>query len=194
VSSSLLALHIHGTTIIRRSLLPEIELPVLRELILHGPFKPLKPTNNLRPRTLFPSLRRIHIHHLAFYPAKFIEQIVHAAPLLTHLRVPQSSFTPHDMQVALGMLALTGSASEPVYLPASLEELLIETDPIPSSLVSWASNIGANRFSNKLQNISDSDGRVRMVDGRSVWMPVHQAKQEWLEYVYRSVRLSCGGM
>jgi hypothetical protein len=98
------------------------------------------------------------------------------------------------MQVALGMLALTGSASEAVYLPSSLEELMIETDPIPSSLVSWASNIGANRFSNKLQDISNSDGRVRIVDGRSIWMPVDQAKQEWLEYVDRSVRLSCSGI
>ncbi|KAJ7733544.1 hypothetical protein DFH07DRAFT_845457 [Mycena maculata] len=182
VSSSLLTLHIHRTAISRQSALLEMDLPVLTELTLHGPFKPPQPTI-LRPRTSFPSLRRIYIHHFAYRPAKFLQVIVHAAPLLTHLRVPQCSFTPYDIQVALGMLQPAESASDVVYLPRSLEKLVIEVDPVTSSLDSWASNARAKQFLWKLQKISDSDDRVCLVDGRSRWISVEQAKEEWLEDV-----------
>ncbi|KAJ7938370.1 hypothetical protein B0H13DRAFT_1140189 [Mycena leptocephala] len=183
VSSSLIALHLHHTKILRQFLLPEIELPVLRELTLHGPFKSSQPANP-RPHTLFPSLRRLHIHHFGYNPANFLQQIVYAAPRLTHLWVPQSSFTPYDIQVALGMLEPTGeSASEAVYLPSTLEELVIEVYPGPtrSSLEFWESNLRAIQFLKKLQKISDGDGRVCLVDGGNDWIPVEQAKQEWLE-------------
>ncbi|KAJ6554583.1 hypothetical protein B0H19DRAFT_1154124 [Mycena capillaripes] len=207
VSPSLLVLHIHRTTIARQSLFPEIPFPALTELVLHGPFRSLPPTS-LRP---FPRLRIIHIAHSSFYPQKFLQQIVHAAPLLTHLRVPQSSFPPYDIQVALGLLRPVQSASEPVYLPSSLERLVIEAEPLQGSsgpwagdmrvtrtfkkfpetvdsdaepvggsLDSWAGNMRETQFFKKFHKIAVSDGRVCLVAGRRDWIPIEQAKREWL--------------
>ncbi|KAJ6561219.1 hypothetical protein DFH09DRAFT_1083182 [Mycena vulgaris] len=181
VAPSLLALHIHQTTSCRQSLLLDIDLPVLAELTLHGPFKTTQATD-LRPCALFPSLRRIHIQHSTYHPSYFLQHIVHAAPLLTHLRVPQRSFSPYEIQVALGILRPTTSAPEVAYLPNSLEELVIEVDPVTSCQdSSRAAGIRANQFLRKLQNISGRDGRVCLTDGRNDWMPVAQAKVEWLE-------------
>ncbi|KAF8172806.1 hypothetical protein K438DRAFT_2055631 [Mycena galopus ATCC 62051] len=181
VGPSLVALHIHSTTVSRQSLFLEIDFPLLRELTLHGPFKSLyPPTGGLRPRAFFPSLWRIQIYHFAYRPAKFLQQIVQTAPLLTHLRVPQCSFTPYDIQVALGMLQPTIPDSDGVYLPRSVEKLVIEVDFLTSSLDSSAGNIRANQFLKKFQKIAASDSRVCLVDGRRDWMPVDQAKQEWL--------------
>ncbi|KAJ7629995.1 hypothetical protein DFH06DRAFT_1224558 [Mycena polygramma] len=181
VSSSLVALHIHRTESLRPSiLLPvDISLPALTELTLHGPFQSLQPPCP-PPHEVLPSLRRLHICHCSFYPAKFLQHIVHAAPQLKHLRVPQSSFPPFDIQVALGMLRPALSAPDPVYLPSSLEKLVIEVDPASSSPDSWGANIRATQFQKKFQKISDSDRRVCLVDGKKDWLPVRQAKQEWL--------------
>ncbi|KAJ7477210.1 hypothetical protein B0H11DRAFT_1295737 [Mycena galericulata] len=179
VSSSLLALHIHHT-VPRQSLLPETDLTELTQLTICGPFKPSQPTDH-RPPRIFPSLRRIRIHHFAFHPENFLEQILHAAPVLTHLRVPQCSFTPYDIQAALGILQPIAPASEVVYLPDTLERLVIEVEGVPSSLDSCAGNIRASQFLRKFQKISLSDGRVSLIDGRSDWIPVIQAKEEWLE-------------
>ncbi|KAJ7889921.1 hypothetical protein B0H14DRAFT_2497490 [Mycena olivaceomarginata] len=105
VAPSLVALRIHCSTISRPSLFPGIEFPLLAELTLHGPFQSLLPTG-LRP---LPSLRRVRIHHLSYHPAGFLQQVVHTAPSLTHLRVPQ---TPYAVQVALGILQPAASDSE----------------------------------------------------------------------------------
>jgi hypothetical protein len=178
VSPSLLTLHIHRTTISRPSLLVEMDLPVLANLTLHGPFKSTHPAS-VRPRT-FPSLRKINIYHFAYHPEKFLQHILHAAPLLTHLRVPQSSFSPYAIQVALGILESTEPAPEMGCLANNLQKLVIEVDPVTSSPDSWASNIRAGQFSRKLQKISDSDGRVCLVNGRSDWMTIDQAKKQWI--------------
>ncbi|KAJ6508103.1 hypothetical protein DFH09DRAFT_276192 [Mycena vulgaris] len=183
-SSSLRALHIYHTKIHRQSLLLEMDLPVLSELTLHGPFKAAD-LAHLRPRALFPSLRKMHIHHFAYHPTNFLNQIARAAPLLTHLRVPQRSFSLYDIQVALGILQPAVSSPDAAQLPGKLEKLVIELEPIPTSLDSWASNIRGEQFVRKLQKISDSDERVFLVDGGSYWMPVAQAKEEWLENVRR---------
>ncbi|KAJ6478613.1 hypothetical protein C8R47DRAFT_639157 [Mycena vitilis] len=184
-SSSLVALHIHRTESLRPFiLLPvHVSLPALTELMLHGPFQSLQPPCP-PPHEMLPSLRRLHICHCSFYPANFLRQIVHAAPQLKHLRVPQSSFPPYDIQVALGMLRPALSAPDPVYLPSSLEKLVIEVDLASSSLDSLGANIRATQFQKKFQKISDSDGRVRLVDAKKDWLPVRQAKQEWLNDVW----------
>ncbi|KAJ7353412.1 hypothetical protein DFH08DRAFT_774426 [Mycena albidolilacea] len=175
VAPSLVALHIHCTTISRPSLFPEIEFPLLAELTLHGPFQSLLPTS-LRPLS---SLRRVQIHHLSYHPANFLQQIVHTAPSLTHLRVPQGSFTPYAIQVALGILQPVASDPEAVRLPENLKELVVELDTARCADGS-AGNIRANQFLRKFRKIADGDSRVRLVDGRSDWMGVDEAKREWL--------------
>lgn len=186
LASNLLALNVHCTSLYRPSLLPEIDFPVLRELTLHGPFKP---PQAICPPTVFPSLRRIHIHHFGFHPANFLQHIVQSAPMLRHLHVPQNSFTPYDIQVALGFLEPGTTDSAPVYLPDSLEELVIELFP-PNPAESCARDIRASQFLRKFQKISAaSKGRVCLVDGRSDWVPTEKAKEEWLEY---GGRLSVG--
>ncbi|KAJ6463366.1 hypothetical protein C8R45DRAFT_911496 [Mycena sanguinolenta] len=182
VAPGLLTLHIHHTSTRRQSLFLTMELPLLTELTLHGPFKSSHP-HVLRPRTQFPSLKKLQIYHFSFRPADFLYEIAHTAPLLTHLRVPQRSFTPYDIQVALRMLQPTGSDPDQVqfYLPNSLVELVIEVEPFPGSLDSAESNDRANQFLKKFGKIAgESNGRVRLVDGRSDWMPAGQAKEEWL--------------
>ncbi|KAF7326641.1 hypothetical protein MVEN_02601200 [Mycena venus] len=191
VATRLFSLSIHRTTIARQSLLPKIDLPLLAELTLHGPFESLQPTN-LRPRALFPCLRRIQINHFANHPTKFLEHIVLLAPNLTHLRAPQSSFTPYDIQVALGLLQPTASAGEAVYLPSSLQELVIEVGPVTGPLDSWESNIRATQFSKNFQKIAENDGRVFLVDGLGDWMSIEQARQEWLQGI-RPVNFSYSG-
>ncbi|KAJ7982924.1 hypothetical protein DFH06DRAFT_1171936 [Mycena polygramma] len=179
VSPRLLTLHLHHTSALRQSLLPDVDLPVLRELTLHGPFRSLPAV--LPPHRSFPALRRLYICHCAFYPGDFLQQIVHAAPTLTHLRVPQSTFPPYDIQVALDILQPAPSAGEPVYLPRSLEKLVIELDPVANSLDSCTGQIRARQFAKKYQKISGSDSRVCLEDGQSGWMPVDQARQRWLD-------------
>ncbi|KAJ7782324.1 hypothetical protein DFH07DRAFT_909123 [Mycena maculata] len=181
VSSSLVALHIHCTKIHRRSLLPEIELPVLSDLTLHGPCTSHSPAPTGPPnRVLFPSLRSMHIYHFAYCPSKFLEQILETAPSLEHLHVPQRSFSPYEIQVALGILQPIASSDE-TRLPSALERLVIEVDPVPETLDSWAKNIRGEQHVRKLQKISQRDGRLRMVDGRNSWIPIGRAKREWLE-------------
>ncbi|KAJ7879629.1 hypothetical protein B0H14DRAFT_2709502 [Mycena olivaceomarginata] len=108
-------LSIHRTEVYRPSILIDMELPRLRSLTLHG--------------------TRICLHHFVHHPTKFLEQIVHAAPSMTHLHVPQCSFSAYEIQVALGILQPAGDASR---LPKSLRNLVIELDPVPTSLDSWA--------------------------------------------------------
>ncbi|KAJ7854984.1 hypothetical protein B0H14DRAFT_2353482, partial [Mycena olivaceomarginata] len=182
VAPSLVALYIHRTTITRHSLLPEIEFPLLTELTLHGPFKSSQSSTDVRPPIFFPSLRRLQICHFAYHPEGFLGCIVRAAPMLTHLRVPQSSFTPYEIQVALGILQPTTSAVEAVYLPTSFKELVIEVDPATSFVdLTWASNRRANQFLKKFRTIPTKDGRMCLVDGRSDWTPAGLAKKDWLE-------------
>ncbi|KAJ7141291.1 hypothetical protein C8R44DRAFT_763135 [Mycena epipterygia] len=179
VSPSLLALHIHRTKICRQSLFPEMEFPVLSELTLHGPFR----STDFRPPTLLPALRRLHIHHFGYQPTKLLHRIADVAPLLAHLHVPQRSFPMHEIQVALGILQPpAASASAAAQLP-NIKQLVIEVDAVPSSLESWAGNIRAEQFSRKLVKIAQSDKRISLVDGRNDWVPVGQAKEEWLRDV-----------
>ncbi|KAF7357809.1 hypothetical protein MVEN_00826900 [Mycena venus] len=185
VSSSLVTLHIHRTKIYRPSVLLDMELPMLSELTLHGPFKSI----GLQPPSLFPSLRRIHIHHFTHYPTKFLQQIVQAAPSMTHLHLPQCSFSTYDLQVALGMLHPTVPSSDRnTSLPKNLQKLEIELNPIPASLDSWASNIRGEQCRRKFQQISRRDTRIRLVDGRSDCMSVAEAKERWLKDA------SCSGL
>lgn len=179
VSPSLLALHIHRTKICRPSLFLEMEFPVLSELVLHGPFR----STDLRPPTLIllPALRRLRIHHFGYQPTKFLHRIAHAAPLLTHLHVPQRSFSMYELQVALGILQPPAASSSGTAQLQNMKQLVLEVDAVPSSLESWAGNIRAVQFSRKLLKIAQSDERIRLVDGRNDWMPVVQAKEEWLE-------------
>ncbi|KAJ6629519.1 hypothetical protein B0H10DRAFT_1987531 [Mycena sp. CBHHK59/15] len=177
VSSTLFALHLHHTATARPSLLIEIELPALSELALHGPFV----SSGSPSETVFPSLRKIHLAHFTFHPTNFLAQIVHAAPRLTHLRVPQRSFSMYDIQVALGILQPTVSPSDVTRLPRNLKKLVIEKDPIPNFLDSWASNIRRKQFMQKLQKIVRSDARVALVDGHYDWISVAQARDQWLD-------------
>ncbi|KAJ7933763.1 hypothetical protein B0H13DRAFT_681857 [Mycena leptocephala] len=172
ISPSLVALHIHRTKIHRPSVLLDMELPMLSELTLYGPFK-----SSSLPPPLFPSLRRIRIHHFVHHPTRFLEHIVHAAARITHLHVPQCSFSTYDVQVALGIV----SDSKTPQLPNSIQRLVIELETVPSSPESWASNIRAEQRVRKLQKISQRDGRIRLVDGRDHGIPVVEAKEKWLE-------------
>ncbi|KAJ7091933.1 hypothetical protein B0H15DRAFT_777743 [Mycena belliarum] len=178
-SSSLVALHIHCTEIYRQSLLPEMTLPHLSELTLHSEFRSVQPTTR-QPHALLPSLRRMRIHHFGYLPPDFLRQIAHAAPRLTHLRVPQRSVSPYTVQVALGLLQ--GVAAAPA---CSLEEVVIELDPAPTSVCSWAGNIRAEQFLRKFRTIARGDKRVCLVDGRNGWMTVDEAKEGWLQDVCR---------
>lgn len=184
-SGSLVALHIHCTKIHRRSLLLEIGLPVLSELTLQGPFKSAEPPTIGPPgRALFPALRSMHIYHFAHHPPRFLDQIVDAAPLPAHLHVPQRSFSRYKLiQVALRTLQPTDSESlsDGGRLPANLESLVIEVDPVTRSWDNWASNIRGELRFRKLQEFSQRDGRIKLVDGRDGWIPVGRAKEEWLE-------------
>ncbi|KAJ7121291.1 hypothetical protein C8R43DRAFT_76735 [Mycena crocata] len=180
LSPNLLALHIHRTKIVRQSLFLKMEMPVLLELALYGPFNSTQSTI-LPAQVSFPSLRKVHIHHFGYHPAKFLHHIAQAAPLLAHLRVPQRSFSAYEIQVALGMLQPAAVASPEVsQLPPSLERLVIELDPVPSSLDSWASNIRSEQFFRKFQKISERDARVSLVNGRNGWISVEEAKEVWL--------------
>ncbi|KAJ6594403.1 hypothetical protein B0H19DRAFT_1095356, partial [Mycena capillaripes] len=177
ISHSLEALHIHRTRIYRPSVLLDMELPVLSDLTLHGPFK----STNLPSAVLFPSLRRIHIHHFVHHPTRFLEQIIHAAPLMTHLHVPQRSFSTYDVQVALGFSQPIVSLSESPQLPKSLQKLVIEFDPASSSPASWATCIREEQRLRRFRKLSQRDARIRLVKGRDDWVPVDEAKEKWLE-------------
>ncbi|KAJ7045991.1 hypothetical protein C8F04DRAFT_939810 [Mycena alexandri] len=177
VSPSLVALQIHRTKIYRQSVLLDMEFPVLSELTLHGPFKSTDPRP---PECLFPNLRRIHIHHFVHHPTQFLQQIVRVAPKITHLHVPQRSFSAYDIQVALGILQPIVSSSELSQLPDSLQQLVIELEPAPSSLDSWASNIRGEQHRRKFHKISQRDARIRLADGRDDWIPVVEAKERWI--------------
>jgi hypothetical protein len=178
VSSSLETLHVHRTEVYRPSILIDMELPRLRSLTLHGTFQ----STNLRHPSTFPCLRRICLHHFVHHPAKFLEQIVHAAPSMTHLHVPQCSFSTYEIQVALEILQPAGDASR---LPKSLRNLVIELDPVPTLLDSWAGNIRGEQCRRKFLKIAQRDTRVRTVDGRNHWMSVAEAKEKWLEDISR---------
>ncbi|KAJ7497784.1 hypothetical protein FB451DRAFT_1335825 [Mycena latifolia] len=151
-----------------------MELPVLSELTLHGPFKSVQPTN-VQPSILLPSLRKMHIHHFGYLPTNFLNQIAHAAPRLTHLRVPQRSFSTYEIQVALGLLQPAVSAPEVAELPSSLEELVVELDPLPTCLDSWASKIRGEQFLRKFQKIAKTDKRPTYTRGGKTWPVVSTA-------------------
>ncbi|KAJ7761061.1 hypothetical protein B0H16DRAFT_1456325 [Mycena metata] len=177
VSPNLVALQIHRTKVYRQSVLLEIEFPMLSELTLHGPFKSTIPRP---PECLFPNLRSIHIYHFVHQPTRFLEQIVRAAPRITHLHVPQRSFSAYDIQVALGILQPIVSSSE-LSLPDTLQQLVIELEPVPSSLDSWASNIRGEQHRRKFRQISQKDARVKLTDRRDGCIPVVEARDQWLE-------------
>ncbi|KAJ7483276.1 hypothetical protein FB451DRAFT_1169887 [Mycena latifolia] len=181
VSSSLLALHIHRTTISRQSLFLEMDLPALTELTLHGPF-------NQRNR-LISDLTHFHLYGESTSPTSLTDR----PSFLSKSCMPPHgcSFTPYAVQVALGILKPIGAASEAVSLPSSLATLMIELNHT-SSVESSASNTRAIQFLRKLQKIADGDSRVRLVDGRVDWMPVQQAKEEWLEEGRCPVEVGCG--
>ncbi|KAJ7162054.1 hypothetical protein C8R46DRAFT_1353086 [Mycena filopes] len=181
LAPSLVALHIHRTKKNRECVLLNIEFPVLSELALHGPFR----STTLRPERecLFPSLRRVRIQHFVHHPTQFLEQIVHAAPSITHLHVPQRSFSPYEIQVALGILQPRLSpSSELTELPVSLQRLVIELEPVPSSLDSWASDIRGEQYRRKFHQISQRDSRIVLVEGRCDGsIMTSEVKYRWLE-------------
>jgi hypothetical protein len=143
-------------------MLPEIELPALIELTLHGPF--ISATTH--PRASFPSLRKLYIDRSEFQSPRFLAEIAHLAPQLTHLRVPQRSFSAYQLQVALGILEPYSGAMDLSHtaLLCRLEKLAIDLEPKTDS---WAGNIRAEQLLRKLRQIECKDGRVELIEERA---------------------------
>ncbi|KAK7055357.1 hypothetical protein R3P38DRAFT_1353303 [Favolaschia claudopus] len=183
VAPSLVSLDIHRRTVLQQPSAFEIDFPLLTDLTLHGPYQSLHPTRRRPGAASFPSLRRLDIHHFSHRPAHFLQHIVPAVPRLARLRVPQCSFTPYEIQVALGILQPVASDSEAVFFPPSLERLLIDADSLMCRMDAFEGNERTTQFLKKYQKIAARDKRVRVMQGRREWTPVAEAQQQWLQDV-----------
>ncbi|KAJ6598006.1 hypothetical protein B0H10DRAFT_1888208 [Mycena sp. CBHHK59/15] len=172
VGPTLRVLNLHFPSIFRASLFPPIPLPYLSDLTLQGPFTSSPASCS---DISFPSLTKLHIRHSISRPKDFLSIIANSAPNLVHLRVPQRSFTPYELQVALGCMSPANT-----LLPPSLKALEIEADPLPSPEESWKASIRAHQFLRKFQRISSNDQRVLVAKGPDEEVDCFLEALEWV--------------
>ncbi|KAJ7162039.1 hypothetical protein C8R46DRAFT_1222175 [Mycena filopes] len=175
LAPSLVALH---TKKYKPSLLFDKEFPVLSELALFGPFK----STTLRsPECLFPSLWTLHIEHFGPHPTQFFEQVVRAAPSVTHLHVRDRPFS--QIEGVLGILQPTSSPSASTLV--NLQSLVIEMEQTaPSGSITDA--MGHMEHLRKVRQSSKRDPRIRLVQGydggwNRCTPTVSEAKEMWLD-------------